>query len=32
MENIFEKFNKVMDIEGLKKDVEDAATSGGDFK
>ena len=32
MENIFEKFNKVMDIDGLKKDVEDAATSGGDFK
>lgn len=31
-ENIFEKFNSMFDIEGLKQDIESAATSGGDFK
>ena len=31
-ENIFEKFNSMFDIDGLKKDIEDAANSGGDFK
>ena len=31
-ENIFEKFNKMMDIEGLKHDAEAAkASTGGDF-
>ena len=31
-ENIFEKFNSMMDIEGLKQDVANAASnSGGDF-
>lgn len=31
-ENIFEKFNSMFDIDGLKKDIADAANSGGDFK
>lgn len=31
MENIFEKFNAMIDIEGLKQDVASAATSTGDF-
>ena len=30
-ENIFEKFNSMIDVEGLKKDVETAASSDGDF-
>lgn len=31
-ENIFDKFNAMMDIDGLKQDVEQAASnSGGDF-
>lgn len=30
-ENIFEKFNSMIDIEGLKKDVEEAANNSGDF-
>lgn len=30
-ENIFERFNSMMDIEGLKHDVEDAANNSGDF-
>lgn len=30
-ENIFEKFNQMIDIEGLKKDVETAASNTGDF-
>jgi len=30
-ENIFEKFNSMIDIEGLKHDVETAASSSGDF-
>lgn len=30
-ENIFEKFNSMMDIEGLKQDVANAATNTGDF-
>ena len=30
-ENIFEKFNNMVDIEGLAKDVETAASSSGDF-
>lgn len=30
-ENIFEKFNSMFDIEGLKKDTEEAAASSGDF-
>lgn len=30
-ENIFEKFNSMMDIDGLKHDIEDAATNTGDF-
>lgn len=30
-ENIFEKFNTMMDIEGLKHDIADAATNSGDF-
>ena len=29
---IFERFNSMFDIDGLKKDIEDAANSGGDFK
>ena len=31
-ENIFEKFNSMFDIEGLKQDIENAGNSGGDFK
>lgn len=31
VENIFEKFNSMIDIEGLKHDVESAASSDGDF-
>lgn len=31
MENIFEKFNSMMDINGLKQDVANAATNTGDF-
>lgn len=30
-ENIFAKFNEMVDIEGLKKDVESAASNTGDF-
>ena len=30
-ENMFEKFNKMFDVDGLKKDIEQAATSSGDF-
>ena len=30
-ENIFEKFNSMMDVEGLKQDVDAAANSSGDF-
>lgn len=30
-ENIFEKFNSMIDVEGLKKDVEEAANNSGDF-
>ena len=30
-ENIFEKFNQMMDVAGLKKDVEAAKSGGGDF-
>lgn len=30
-ENIFDKFNEMIDVEGLKKDVESAASSSGDF-
>ena len=30
-ENIFEKFNSMMDINGLKQDVASAASSTGDF-
>lgn len=30
-ENIFEKFNSMMDIEGLKQDTEKAASNTGDF-
>lgn len=31
MENIFEKFNAMIDVDGLKKDIEAAASSTGDF-
>ena len=30
-ENIFEKFNSMIDVDGLKKDVETAAASDGEF-
>lgn len=30
-ENIFEKFNSMIDIDGLKKDIESAASNSGDF-
>ena len=30
-ENIFEKFNQMMNVEGLKQDVAAAASGGGDF-
>ena len=30
-ENIFEKFNRMIDVEGLKKDVEEVANNSGDF-
>lgn len=30
-ENIFEKFNSMIDVEGLKQDVDKAAESNGDF-
>ena len=30
-ENIFEKFNSMIDVAGLKQDVETAASSNGDF-
>lgn len=30
-ENMFDKFNSMIDVEGLKKDVESAASSSGDF-
>lgn len=32
MSNIWEKFDKNIDIEGLKKDAEEAKNNGGDFK
>ena len=31
MENIFSKFNSMIDVEGLKKDVAEAANNTGDF-
>lgn len=31
MENIFEKFNSMMDINGLKQDIANASTNTGDF-
>ena len=31
-ESIFEKFNSMFDVEGLKGDIADAASSNGDFK
>lgn len=31
MENIFEKFNAMIDVDGLKKDIEAAVSSTGDF-
>lgn len=31
MENIFDKFNAMVDVEGLKRDAEAAATKTGDF-
>ena len=30
-ENVFEKFNAMFDVEGLKQDVDSAAVKGGDF-
>lgn len=30
-ENIFEKFNSMIDVEGLKQDIETAASNSGDF-
>lgn len=30
-ENIFEKFNSMIDVDGLKQDVETAASNSGDF-
>lgn len=30
-ENVFEKFNEMFDVEGLKHDVEDAANNSGEF-
>ena len=30
-ENMFDKFNAMIDVEGLKKDVETAASNSGDF-
>ena len=30
-ENIFEKFNSMIDVEGLKQDVDNAAATTGDF-
>ncbi len=30
-ENLFAKFNEMFDVDGLKKDVEDAASNSGDF-
>jgi hypothetical protein len=30
-ENMFEKFNGMFDLDGLKKDISEAATSSGDF-
>ena len=30
-ENMFEKFNEMFDIEGLQKDIENAASNTGDF-
>ena len=30
-ENVFEKFNSMFDIDGLKSDIEKAASSSGDF-
>lgn len=32
MANIWDKFDKEIDVEGLKKDAADAAQNGGDFK
>lgn len=32
MSNIWEKFDKNIDVEGLKKDAEEAKNNGGDFK
>ncbi len=31
MENIFEKFNSMIDVAGLKQDIESAASNTGDF-
>lgn len=30
-ENVFEKFNQMFDVEGLKQDVDNAAVKSGDF-
>ena len=30
-ENVFEKFNAMFDVEGLKHDIEDAANNSGEF-
>lgn len=30
-ENVFAKFNEIFDVEGLKNDIESAATNTGDF-
>jgi len=32
MANIWEKFDKAIDVEGLQKDVQEAAENGGNFK
>ena len=32
MSNIWDEFDKNVDVEGLKKDAEEAAQNGGDFK
>ena len=32
MSNIWEKFDKNIDVEGLKKDAEEAKNNGGDFR
>lgn len=32
MANVWDKFDKAIDVEGLKNDVKEAADNGGDFK